>query len=884
MRSSLITVLFLFCVASLNAAENPLKENPLKWETPNDDDLRILQVKLDKFLLEDIVTAYQYKEGIYIPLGLFSQAVGLAITVKPEKGIAEGFILNEDRRIYLDVSRNELTISGVTSKLEHKDVKLYQDDIYLHESVLEKYFPLKLNIDLFSLMLKVDPSEPFPLQEKIAREDRVGKIRSQSSIRERGFTKYTSEYKDWDYPFIDTSMGLIYRRAQDGTVFSDLNYTTYLTSDLGKLETAAYISGNSTSFINNSRITFSRHDPDAGLLGDMKAREYNFGYVNLPSVNNISQHQSYLPGAVVSNYDLNQQASFESHTFQGPLLPGWEVELYQNEVLIGYVSVPVNGEYIFSDIPLLFGNNFFRLAFHGQHGEYKEEKYTFILNNTLTRSGEFHYRIGAVSELGAAQPRIQMQADYGLNKNLTIYANLISLNLDEGAGNYVNHSYMNLGVAGFLNYLYARTGITQDSSGGSMLDMAMQTRYASTNLSLNYAMLDDFKSEIYTESDPVVNSSGVRIDTAIPKTSLPRLPVSLSYNQDSFLTGGYKNEISNRISLHTKEIAVVNEIVDVSSTVGGLNATSGTLSLSAHRFSYSLRGDINYNISPASGLNSLSVSYTAKNLGPYSYDIGLSQFPATDSVPYSVMQYVFGVHKRSNIYTYDLGLGYKTDGEVSFNTSMSINFGYDKKKNNWKMSSNPMASKGAASINVFLDENYNGVRDPDENGLKDIDIEINGVRRFVKSDEDGHVFLTDIAAYQNIDLSVSIDSLLDPLLIPKVKGYRSVYRPGHIHEYTFPIILTGEIDGTTFIKNKGKTRNVGDVELELVDANNKLIKTIKSAYDGFYVISQVPAGTYTLRISEDQKNRLNLLAEDKTVTLTPDEMFISGSDFVINVK
>ncbi|MDH5359370.1 MAG: hypothetical protein OEX03_02350 [Gammaproteobacteria bacterium] len=872
MRSSLISVILIFSAINLHAAETKPVAPPLVWETPNDDDLRILQVKLDKYLLEDIVTAYQYKEGIYIPLGLFSQAVGLAIEVKPEIGVAEGFVLHEDRRFYLDFSRKEITLSGVVTKLDVKDVKLYQDDIYLHESVIEKILPLKLNVDLYSLILNIVPAEPFPLQTKMSREERVGKIRNQTGIRDRGFTEYTSNYMDWEYPFIDTSMGLNYRKDASGNTFSDLNYTTYLTADLGGFETAAYISGNSTQFINNSRITFSKHDPAAGLLADMKAREYSFGYINLPSIANISQHQSYLPGAVVSNYELNQQANFESHTFQGALLPGWEVELYQNEVLIGYVSDPVNGQYVFTDIPLQFGNNYFRLAFYGQHGEYREEKYTYILNNSLTRSGVYHYRVGAVSEAGTGNPRIQLQGDYGLSKNSTIYTNVTSLELIDG-----QHSYINLGVAGFLNYLYGRAGITQDSAGGSMMDMSMQTRYASTNLSLNYATMNGFKSEILTETDPVVNSTGVKIDTAIPKTAIPRLPISLNYSQDSFLSGGYKTEFTNRISMHSKEIAVVNEVTDVSSTVGGSNITTGILSLSAHRFSYSLRGDVNYNVSPGAGINSLSINYTAKNLGPYSYDFGLSRFDN------DVYQYIFGIHKRSNLYTYDMGFGYKTDGEISFNTSMSINFGYDKRNSNWKLNSNPMAGNGAASINVFLDENYNGLRDPDEKGLKDIDVEINGVRRFVKSDENGDIFLTDIAVYQEIDLGVSLDSLLDPLFIPKVKGYRSVYRPGHVHEYIFPIIMTGEIDGSTFIRSKGKSRNVGDVELELVDENNKVIKKVKSAYDGFYVITQIPAGTYTLRIAPEQKKRLKLTVSDKKITLQPDDMFISGSDFIIDI-
>ena len=118
MRIAVFLFAYFLCLAA-HAVEPQVQTQakPIQWDQLSEDDLRILQVKLDKYELEDVITAYQLADGIYIPLGLFSQITGLAIQTSPEKGFAEGFILDENRHFILDVARREITVSGQTSIL-----------------------------------------------------------------------------------------------------------------------------------------------------------------------------------------------------------------------------------------------------------------------------------------------------------------------------------------------------------------------------------------------------------------------------------------------------------------------------------------------------------------------------------------------------------------------------------------------------------------------------------------------------------------------------------------------------------------------------------------------------------------------------------------------
>lgn len=881
-----LLLLTLFVVTSAYAEDvtQAAKQNPIQWDQFNEDDLRILQVKLGKYELEDVITAYQTPDGLYIPLGVFSQITGLAIKVNPDKGFAEGFILDESRHFILDGRRREITISGKTSVLDKDDIKLRQDDIYLAESVYQKFFPVKIDVDLYASYIFIKPTEPFPLQKRKEREEKIEKIKSRHGNIARHYPEIPTDYKPYDVPFIDQSLGLSVKQDPLGDVTSSLSYSTYMTSDLANMESSLYLSGTSDEALQSYRLSFSKHDPDAGLLGGLAATSYSFGSVNLIGTDLVSNNETGLLGATVSNFPTNQQLNFDKHTFQGDLLPGWQVELYQNNALIGYIteqdtrsSSPTktqyyeNGQYVFEDIPLLFGSNYFRLVFYGPHGETKEENYSFVLNQSLTKAGQYHYRVGMAADDTLPGNHSQVHYDYGLNKYLTAQANVSSLPLPDGQ----QHDYLSMGLAGFSNSIFAKLNSISDTAGGSALDLTAQSRIFGINVSLDYATLDNFLSEAYYyPSNRLINKSSVRLDTAIPKTFLPRLPLTFEYKTQEFENGNTHNEFSNRISSYANRLAITNELRSIEDSISG-SSQSGLLQISSHQYRYTVRGDIYYDIAPKSQVSSIALSYTGKNLGAYYFDLGISHTNDYD-------QYLFGVHKTRGKYAFDVNLSSKTNGEIALTTTMSTNFGYDRRKENWFNTSRPIASKGAASLDVFLDENGNRIHDPEEKGLDNVTLEVNGVRKPDTTGEDGTLLLTELPIYEHVDFSVASDSLADPLWIPEVPGINAVLRPGYVLQYSFPIMQTGEVDGTVYLKDaKGKTKAVGDVVLEVVDSDGKVVSTAKSAYDGFYVLSKIPVGDYSIRVSQKQLDRLGIRANSRSIKLTQENLFYNGIDLIV---
>jgi hypothetical protein len=127
-----------------------------------------------------------------------------------------------------------------------------------------------------------------------------------------------------------------------------------------------------------------------------------------------------------------------------------------------------------------------------------------------------------------------------------------------------------------------------------------------------------------------------------------------------------------------------------------------------------------------------------------------------------------------------------------------------------------------------------------------------------------------------------MSTLVDPQWSPQLAGINLLPRPGIVTKFEFPVMLSTEIDGTTYLLENGVKRGIGDVDLELLNGQNEVVGKAKSSWDGFYIVPNVIAGEYWLRISPQQLQRLGLTNTSMhTITVSGDGSFISGIDFII---
>ncbi|MEN8169272.1 MAG: carboxypeptidase-like regulatory domain-containing protein [Pseudomonadota bacterium] len=839
---------------------------------PQDSDLRILEIRVDSYTFEDVIGAYQYQDIILLPLGALATILDIAIDVGADS--ASGFVIKEENTFLLDTSRNEVILKGIIGTYNNDLVKILDDDIYVDASLMGDWLNMKFDVDLYGSRVWVRSELKLPFLARIERERRIAKSLSTLNRGKQQYPRHHEAYKNYTLPFLDQTLSINQRYSDTGDDTTVLS-TTHATADLFQHESSWYLTMNDQDGVDDFRVTLGRTDPEGTLLGPMNAREYKFGHVSEPRIGLINVPSNLEYGAVVSSYPVGRQNEYDRHRFMGELLPGWEVELYRNNALIGYQQTATNGQYDFQDVPLLFGNNHFRLVFYGPRGEIRETSKQFQPSQAMTKKGEHYYRASTITDEMDEQ-RSTVQYDYGVSKQLSTTLSFVSIPLQEPTG-IVQHNYLGAGLTGYWDALLASATVFDDSESGDALEIDLQTRINSTTIGFKDIHLNQFVSEEYLPgAQEISRSSEVKINTAIPPSFLPRIPVTLGYKRDQFVTGGELVTINNQLSMSTRGVAITNQLTHQQLTDQQATA-SGSFRVSSNINKIRFRSTLSYTLEPESELTNIALTLDPGKYKDYRLSFGLNHSLQQDLTEYSAT-----AAKLSGKYGLSFGARYNTNNDINLSLNLSFGFGYEPRRERWEPEARSVANMGSVSSRFFIDSNQDGIFDSGDEPIEDVGLRVNGGYSKGRSDEDGILFLTGIPAHQSTNITIAPETLIDPLWGVALDGVQIVPRPGHAIQIDFPIFMSGEIDGTVYLRKNGREFGVGDVEVELVDANNRVIATTKTAYDGFYILSKAPIGDYRVRVSEEQLSTLGLQSSaGESLTIQSDAPFISGIDFTL---
>jgi hypothetical protein len=882
LRLSALLVLLAFASFTINtqAAEtvHAKTNSTIRITEPNTDQSRILGIRVHNYMLDDVIEGYAIDNSTYIPLGTLAQVTDMAIKVDPANGVAQGFIFKEDRRFFLDIARHEVTISGKLISVDPQKIRIYPDDIYVESDTLSKWMPFTIDVDLYASLVTIKSEEKLPFEQRIEREKIFKQISTSSTSSDKGYPGIVEPYATWSIPrFTATLRDSV--TSNNGQTTNSANYSIHATNDLFKLDSSMYLAGDNNDPFRDARIKLGRKDPDNSLLGRIRASEFAFGSIDVGQSAYIARSAEPQPGAYLSTYPLDRANEYDRHTFVGELPDGWDVELYHNNALVGLVHSDATGQYRFEDIPLYFGDNYFRLVFYGPQGQRREESKNFNLSDMVTKPGQQFYSIQTNQDPdGGYQSNVSW--DGGLSKDLSLHLQYdgITLGSDFLNGNPAEkRNYMNVGLKGLLGGIFISGDYVKDADNGQLSAIGVQSRIgAYTSLGAKYIELDNFTSERFPLlADPTQAVTEASLNTAIPKTSfLPRIPMTFTLRRDLQASGATKDTLSNTISASVYRTAATNTL-NYTKSPSQPAQTSGTLQLSRSTQHFSIRGELSYLVQPTSDLSSAAITLDSIRAGNFLLGFGISHSVAT-----STQQYSARASRPVGNFAINADASVSSTGSVTAGFGITIGVSREPRTPYWKTTATPVAGMGAASVRVFLDNNDDGIFDEGDEPLPGVGIKRQGNPGFKKTNKDGILLVTNLPPNRYIDLAPNTSDLEDPMWVPSVQGIHLLSRPGATSLVDFPIIVTGEIDGTTYLYSNGRLHTVGDVEIQLINSHGKQVKTIKSASDGFYVISGAPVGEYLVRVSPKQIKKLGLIdVPPIQVTISSKRQFISGINF-----
>ena len=876
---ALTSLLLLQAYPAIAETLAPITAQPASELVPADTlDLVLLEVLLDTYSQSDAIIGYQQGTEIFLPLGELAQLLTLAITTQPEQGTAHGFIIDKQRSFELDLASAQLTLAGQAQTIDLSMLYSTSDDIYIASTLITRWLPIDLNLNLSNLTLQVTARERLPLQDRLERERLGAKAGISTDDEDPDYPRYTTPYQLLSVPFIDQTIETS-AITGDGQSKTSTSYTSYLTGDLLGMGAAVFISSQQQAASPQVRFTLGRNDPDAGLLGPLHARSVLFGSaVALPSVTNIASGGSSGDGysLMLSNQPLDQPSNFDSHSLQGDLPPGWDVELYFNDALVGFQSSRADGRYNFDDQPLTYGNNEFRLVFRGPLGEQREEQQNFSLEQSSTPPGSFYYTLGQQQDQ-SNQSRSMAQFEWGLSKYLTATGALAHLPPLLDSSTESSQQYLSLGLRGFWQKVIFSSDFFSSPDGGLLNESGLKTQIGDVAISYSHTRLNDFTSELFLpSSDPLRSRDKLRLDGAIPVWLLPRLPITFEIKSEEFASGKKDLSLSSRVAAYINRTSLSNQVSWLTSPASTL--ASGVLQISHRTEHIGISGQLLYNIKPQTDLQSLTLTGD-KRLGK-GYQVNANIVQTIDS---KATVLGLGISKSLGSYGLRLNTSYSNDGLLTAGLQLFASLGKEPRQAQWHLDALPVADSGAASVRVFLDSNANGIMDEDEEPIKDVAIIVNGSGLPVLTNSSGIAWLDRLPVHQYVSIAVKTQTLMDPYWVSQKKGTQLILRPGLVAEIDFPIVLTSEIDGTVYLGSIESKRGIGNVLIELVNDQQKIVASTKSSSDGFYIIPEVAQGRYTLRISPEQLQELELLDPGSLeITIRPNGDFVNGADFLLS--
>lgn len=836
------------------------------------DDAILFSLSLDHVSLGESLHGFPSGDGYLLPLGELCRELELGVQVDPVRGSADGFIIEEKRRFHLDLEAGTVS-AGTLQPVDPARVERHPDDIYVDTRVLAQWLPLDLKVNFRDLAIQVSAREPLPIEQRWAREDLAPGLLQRHKAPE--FELLDQPFALAEVPFLDETLRLGAQPGATGQPSWRIQSSTTATADLLHLSGRFYALADSHGGLQNSWLTLGRQDARAGLLGPLRATRFALGQVLDPGLDLVSVAQSGT-GLVLDNVPRHRASSLDFHSFKGSLAQGWQVELYRNRALLGFQASRADGQYEFLNIPLFFGRNDFILVFYGPQGQRREEPLSFNTQESQVPPGVLEYRLAAL-KAGLSGKRAHGELHYGVSERLEAGAALAQAVLDGQL-----HTYLVSGVDQFWPLASAGAAAVRDLQGGSALDLNARTSLGWVDLRLKQDSLQGgFQSEVFPAAQGIIRGRS-QLDLATNSRFLQGghgLFLTLGGTRDR-LAEGYEETLHAGISVNAGGLGLANDLSRIQGDSGGVQhlQTEGSFLVSHSLGGAGLRAQAGYQLSDGRRLDQLALQgdlpVSRWLRGQVELDLDLLHRQRTLQL---------GLESTGGPVGLGATLAYST--LTRFSADLTLRLGLSREPRGGALhptGQSGITETGAISVQVFLDANENGVLDPGETPLEGVSFRVNGAAQPEVTDADGVLYLPGLPANQEVSLSLVLGTLKDPLMRPLRPGVRVIPRSGHVARVPVPVVVHGELTGTVRMRAAGGDQPLAGVKLELVDAGNRVVKSIRSEFDGYFIMSDLLPGDYRLQVPREEAASHKLIAPPaKELRFEASGTSLDGVDLVL---
>lgn len=836
--------------------------------------LLLFSVTLDSLTLSEGLGAYGAATDPLIPVGELARLLEADIDVLPAEGRIVGRLGQARTALLIDLNAGVARAAAREIALAERDAAITPTEIYLRTSLVEKLLGLTIQVADDELTLRMRASEKFPVQTRLERQARRPDGGQPGQLEEPTL-RVDEPYAFFSPPGLDVVL--------DGGLASGANRRTFrydlrFAGDLFWSNLQGYVGSDEEGRATNTRVMLQRRSLEGDMLGPLRAREVNVGDVFSPALS-MGARSVAGRGVNFSTAPLEQTSVFNRIDLRGDLPPGYDVELYVNDVLRNTTNQSINGRYEFLDIPLSPGINVVRIVTYGPRGERLEEVQVVNVGAALLRRGEAQVAFGIIEQdtplfrpRRSSRPiigdpalfasdgvRAVMQLNYGLTDLISLTAGAARIPQPGGGAMGV----YSLGGRTSLFGLATQVDAAWNGTGGAGVSMGAAGQFGPLSAVLRHAEYrDGFIDETNLAFDAryrVNRRSELTLDSSVNLRGRI-VPVSARVLHNNYAGGSYDLIAATRASSGIGPVLVSAGLEYERRWLRPSPAEDtlkGYITASTFRsYKWQVRTSLDYDVLPDFRARFLSVIVDRRLSEVWSMRFGLGQ-PLTNSGDWnvilsSILNTRFGDFALTGEYD-------NTNEDYRIAAQWNFGLGYDPERGRYNLLRTGPGSGGSVLFNAFLDENGDGVRQAAEAPAPNVGLD--GAARGAVTGPDGRVLVTGLGAGPTAYMDVSLDKLDNPSVAAPPAKLQLRPRPGRTARVDYPMRPTGGVMiKVELLRDDGQRVGLASVRVQLVRAGSPPVDGV-TEFDGSAMFDAVPVGVWRVQLEplKARKLRMRLL-------------------------
>ncbi|MFK8020779.1 MAG: hypothetical protein AB8B86_13485 [Pseudomonadales bacterium] len=846
----------------------------------SDDNLLIVEIQLDNYILASDVFMYSSNEGTVIPLQALFDAIEFPISVDAAAMTASGWFQRESQNFELRGGQRKVSIGGQSEPIE--DTKLLLSDgidLYADIALLERWFPIKINVDTGRLRIRLSSTEPLPLEKQLARERK--RARDSDNISQEHVPLLVDRYQLLGAPIVDVNIGSSFTENNDvlgESTESELDMAFSIQASADILGLQASFSSSRTSFEERSfeRLTFYRRPVAPGE--NMPA---NIAYAALGDVFGASDALIFNGGQGLG-FDLEfgearRSSDFGKRVIEGDAAPGWEVEIHRNGVYLGFQLVQADGRYHFDDIPVEYGQNLFDITLYGPNGQEKKRQEAINIGSQALPKGEFYARLSYIdrnnmlffnerssssadagigtlnTDLPAAklgEEKLYLAVQAGLSDRLS--ANLSLAQHKNAFGEDNQNQYLQLGLSGALTKANVDVQFAQQNDGGNASLISAQTRFNKVNISYLQKHFEQFESDRNANAN-LKDYAELRFSGVAALFNFKPMSYQLIGNYVRNTTGNIRKSITSSVGFQAYKGRLN---VDTEAVLGN---SANSIVIGSASFlrnlggGTNLRAGINYSLEPKWQATSAAATMVWRSDNNMYQQLSING-SFTQDAAYSMG---YALSKQFEYMTLSGHSQIHNDGDISFLLSAEFSFSQENRRK-WVVRNKAMANEGRLKTRVFLDHDYDGVFSPADEPIAGVRFSGRQDWKAKATQDDGIVYLPGLRAQTSSRLLLEKESLADPYWRTEFERARIVSHPGGLQHLDIPVAVTSEAEGSIALDLGVAQRPLGGIPMIARTKEGKIIAEIISEFDGYFILEGLLPGSYWLEVSPEALARFSV--------------------------